>query len=54
MVIRFLMESGVNIAETYGDIEGEDKRAILELVGEKAKQLFLTLHPEMKPENKSK
>lgn len=52
MVIRFLIESGVNIAEVYGEINEKDKKSALETIGQKAKDLFLTLHPEMKPEPK--
>lgn len=48
MIIHFLIESGVNIAEITGDIDVVDKVAALEQIGEKAKTLFLSLHPEMK------
>lgn len=37
------------MAEVYGEVDVTDKKTALEAIGEKAKALFLTLHPEMKP-----
>lgn len=53
MIIKFLIESGVTIAEIYGEVKTDDKQKALDDIGEKAKALFLTLHPEMRPDIKS-
>ena len=48
MLIKLTLESGVNFAEVWGELDSKDKQKAIELVSEKAKGLFLTLHPEMK------
>ena len=49
MLIKFSIESGVNVAEIYGEVDPSDKKKALEEIGNKAQGLFLALHPEMKP-----
>lgn len=47
MILKLTIESGVNISDTYGELDLSNPQEALKIVGEKAKELLVQLHPEL-------